>query len=586
MPARTVRLSRLLCDDRPGDEAIAFGRGGDRCRADLYRSVSAVAASIDRIGRGPWLVHAEDSYGGAVALLALWGVGSSAVLSPNRQPETLRRIGAQVRAALIDGAAEGLPADVSRVDPLDASPDEAALSAPDRDSVVAEFRTSGTTGDEKAVAKALRHLEDEVATLETLFGDALPDDARFFATVSHQHIYGLLFRVLWPLASGRPFQRETLLHPQELVPRMSECESSALVTTPAHLRRMAAGDGLRPLRGSCRAVFSSGAPLDPDTAKSVAEQIGEAPREILGSTETGGVAVRQRDVHGDSWFRFPGVRVECDADSRLVVRSPFASDGELTSNGSRAFTTGDRARLRSDGSFELLERADRTVKIGGVRLSLPTMERELQVHPWVEEAALVVLEQAFESRVYAVVVPTEEGRAVLRERGRRGLGAGLSAQLAERFDRVLLPRAWRSVDEMPRDARGKLPAAALRALFEERRRDPVSLLETREERVFERRLEVPADLAALEGHFAGMPVVPGVEQLRWAVETGAELLGHAPPVRGIEALKFPTVLRPGDRATLRVEVSPARDRLRFRLADGDRVFASGRCILETEEGAS
>jgi 3-hydroxymyristoyl/3-hydroxydecanoyl-(acyl carrier protein) dehydratase len=579
----TVRLSGLLSDDRPEDDAIAFGREGERRRAGLTDDVASLAGALAEHAGGAWLVHTEDAYAGAVALLGLWGSGRSALLAPNRQPETLRRIGGQVSGAILDGEAPGLPPTLFRLDPSNLPPGSAPTHAPARDASVAEFRTSGTTGEEKAVAKRLRHLEDEVAILETLFGYAMPASTRIFATVSHQHIYGLLFRLLWPLASGRALLRETLLHPQELLPRMRESDACALVTTPAHLRRMAAGDGLRGLAGVCRAVFSSGAPLDPETAKRVAEQLGESPHEILGSTETGGVAVRQRSAGSESWSAFPGIGVSRDADSLLMVRSPLASEGDETDGDARVFTMGDRVELHDDGTFALLDRADRTVKIGGVRLSLPAMERELEAHEWVNECALVVLDQGGESRVHGVVVPSAAGNRVLHGEGRRALGSGLASHLARGFDRVLLPRAWRTVDELPRNAQGKLPAAELRALFEETRRDPVSMVETVEERILERRIEVPHDLAALQGHFEGRPLVPGVEQLRWAVEAGGIVLGQPACVRGVEALKFPTVLQPGDRATLRVEISPARDRLRFRLFDGERVYATGRCLLGSKD---
>ena len=86
---------------------------------------------------------------------------------------------------------------------------------------------------------------------------------------------------------------------------MLECRHAALVTTPVHLRRMAATEGLAGVASVCRAVFSSGGPLEAETAAGVAKQLGEAPIEILGSTETGGVAVRQRSRRGISSRRCP-----------------------------------------------------------------------------------------------------------------------------------------------------------------------------------------------------------------------------------------------------------------------------------------
>ena len=116
-------------------------------------------------------------------------------------------------AALIDPARDasalaGLP----RLDPLAQPPAPAPVWRLDRDAPFAEFETSGTTGEGRWIPKALRHLEDEIETLEAVFGARLPRGARVFATVSHQHIYGLLFRVLWPLGAGRPFHANLLLH--------------------------------------------------------------------------------------------------------------------------------------------------------------------------------------------------------------------------------------------------------------------------------------------------------------------------------------------------------------------------------------
>jgi acyl-coenzyme A synthetase/AMP-(fatty) acid ligase len=574
-----TRLSRVLRDQAPGNPVVAFGREGDFDRADCAGRVAALAAAIEERGRGRWLVFSENSYAAAVSLLAILQAGSTAVLAPNRQSETLRRLSPDTRGAILD---PGVPLEgVVRLAPLSQPPAPAAPDPSiDRNAPFVEFHTSGTTGNRRGAIKALCHLEDEVETLEDLFGPGLTADARIFATVSHQHIYGLLFRVLWPLATGRPFTTDTLLHPQELLPRMVESGSCALVSTPAHLRRAITGRGLRTLEGTCRTIFSSGSMLEAETAKRVTEQLGFAPLEILGSTETGGVALRQQSIHGEAWSAFPGVRVEREAEEgRMVVSSPFASEGEAEDRGRRRFTMGDRIELRADGTFLLLGRADRTAKVGGKRLSIPDMERELAAHEWVAEAALVVLERASEARVHAVIVPSETGRAALQSRSRREFGAELARHLSGHFEPVLLPRVWRVVDELPRDAQGKLPVEALEALFETRDREPRLLSETREAHSLERRLEVPAELAYLEGHFENVPVVAGVVLLRWIMSAAADLIGRSPRVLGIEALKFPALLRPGQRLTLCVEVSEALDRLRFRASDGDRVFAIGRCPL-------
>ena len=590
MALHTVRLSDLLAGEALAARPVAFGRRGVRSGADLAADVAGLAAAVAASGRGRWLLHTEDAYAACVALLALAHADCVAVLAPNRQPETLRRLAAGAAGALLDPAPEAPPRGISCFDPLGhRSEGTAPLGALDRDRTVAELRTSGTTGAGAVVSKALRHLEDEVRVLEQRFGPLLSPGTRVFATVSHQHIYGLLFRILWPLAVGRAFHADALLHPQEIVPRMAEAGDCALVSSPAHLRRLAASGRLRELRGACRAVFSSGGPLDPETAAAVRDALGAAPHEILGSTETGGVAVRQRGTAlGEAWEPLPGVEVAREpGEGRLVVTSAFASCGEDLPGGRRRFAMGDRVEILDGGRFRLSGRIDRTVKIGEKRLSLPEMERELEADPLVAEAALLVLPRAGEERVHAVVTPTEAGRDRLREGGRRALAARLTERLAAAWDRVLLPRAWRFVDELPRDAQGKLPVEALAALFQEGGLDPELEGEEGADRQLRRRLRVPEDLACLEGHFEGNPVVPGVVQIGWALEAAAKLLGAPPRVRGFEGLRFPALLRPGDALEIAVEVSEDRRALRFAVAgrDGDaRVFASGRCALASEAG--
>ena len=113
-------------------------------------------------------------------------------------------------------------------------------------------------------------------------------------------------------------------------------------------------------------------------------------------------------------------------------------------------------------------------------------------------------------------------------------------------------------------------------------REPIVENEQRWENRIERRLRVPENLPFLEGHFTDFPVVPGTVQLGWAIAASQDLLGCPAAVRCVEALKFPTLMRPGDGALLRVEVSADGTRLRFGIetpGDAARVFASGRFTI-------
>ncbi len=595
LPATFASFQELLDGWVADDVPVAFGRGGECTRRDLLRDVGACAGRIEAVGIGRWLLCSDDSYAAAVASLALARVGSLAVFPPNRQPETLRHLAAGAVGALIDSAqtAPELPGGTA-VEILGSSPAPDPGPTPpgpiqsgpfrlDRAAPWIEFRTSGTTGDGRPVVKALRHLEDEVLALEQRLGASCSPNLQVFSTASHQHIYGLLFRVLWPLAAGRPFQRETLLHTQELLPRIAASRDAALVTTPVHLTRLAANAGLRPLRGICRVAFSSGGPLAAETAKAVTEQLGSAPIEVFGSTETGGIAVRRRDRDGETFRALPRVELRRAADGRLEVTSPFVSVGDELPDGRARMLGADRIEVVPGGGFRLLDRTDRVVKVGEKRLSLPEMERVLAAHPAVAEASLLVIEQ----RVHAVVAPSASGRPLLDREERRALRAALTRHLASRFDPVLLPRAWRFVGALPRDAQDKIPHAALMALFADRRvgeggrpRAPRIIRERREGDEWVRELDVPVDLAQLEGHFPGRPLVPGVVQLAWVLDAAAACLGRSPRLAGIETLKFPELLPPGRLVRVAVACREDEGRLRFRISSGARVHAIGRALLD------
>src|SRR5205085_1981505 len=108
--------------------------------------------------------------------------------------------------------------------------------------------------------------------------------------------------------------------------------------------------------------------------------------EVLGSSETGGIAWRQGGPQGPdaAWQPFPGVAVAADDDGAMQLRSPFAA-----MNGQTWVRGADRIRARADGRFDLLGRADGVVKMGGSRVALAEVERALREIPGVTDAAVI-----------------------------------------------------------------------------------------------------------------------------------------------------------------------------------------------------
>ncbi|WP_264080771.1 AMP-binding protein [Paracidovorax avenae] len=306
--------------------------------------------------------------------------------------------------------------------------------------------------------KTLAQFQAEVATLEALWGEAI-GGAGFIATAPHAHFYGLLFRVLWPLATGRVFDAATIDTPSLLHERLAcFAPAAVLVSSPAQLTRLPELLPLGGLRTVLRHVFSSGGPLPAGTALVFRQQFGEAPTEVFGSTETGGIGWRQQ-AEDDAWTPMPGMRITRGEQGALQLRSPFLPDPDAV------FEMDDAVAISPGGGrFRLLGRLDRTVKIEEKRVSLPDLEARLASHPWVAQAAAVLLQRG-RLRIGAAAVLTPEGRDALEREGHRLLSRALRLHLSGHFDAVVLPRHWRFPPQLPVNERGKLPAAAVAALF-------------------------------------------------------------------------------------------------------------------------
>ncbi len=568
-------LARWLIDQ--GTAQPLCSRDGDLVSSDAFvRDVTALVTVLEQHGSGRWILCTESAYACAVGLLALWQKGSIAVMAPNLEAGSLRELSGGARGLLTDRDLPNLGLE-SLALLGHACTSQRIWRELDPASLAIELCTSGSTGARKVVPKTLLQLEAEIEALEREFGVTCRD-ARAIGTVSFQHIYGLLFRVLWPLCAGRVFSDVSIVDPADIARHMEKKGRAVLISSPAHLKRLPELLELTRLRSSCVEVFSSGGALDAATALCFEQRLGYAPLEVLGSTETGGIAWRRQSVEATSdWTAFPGVQVEARDELLHVHSVPAGASGGVT--------TGDTCRIVEPGRFQLLGRADRIVKLFDERVSLVELETRLCAHALVKSAAALTLERNGTPRIATVIVLTEAGESVLRGQGKPGLIATLQTHLRDFFRATALPRAWRFVAALPEDAQGKTSVQSLDALFANSSLTRSARLVERAqagERELELELQVPDDLCFLRGHFEGFPVVPGVVQLQWVIEWAAEWLGEEPRVQAVEALKFKQILAGGTHFRLRLERTNDARKLRFKLWNERGEFSSGRLLVELE----
>ena len=592
-PAGLPDLPALLRARAP--HALAGWRAG--VAVDCAALVARMEAWHRLLARQPgrhYALYLDDSLECGAALLGAWQAGKTIWLSA----DTLDASCAALRAS-VDGFLGAFPAACA---PLVPGGDDGAMPAPALSTALApDFPalvvfTSGSTGAPQAIPKKLSQLTSEVAALEALFGAAV-GDAAVLATVSHQHIYGLLFKVLWPLASGRPVHALSIAFHEALAPALGAAPC-VLVASPAHLKRLPAHLDWHGARAMLRAVFSSGGPLDADTALATGRLLGAVPTEVYGSSETGGVAWRRRadSMNGsesgeggradDAWQAFPTVAWRIGDDGALAVRSPHLPDD-------RWLHLADRARATAAGApgFLLLGRGDRIVKIEEKRISLDAMETALRASGLAAEArvALCVPAAGERQRMAAFIVPTPAGRALLDSDGKAALNGRLRAVLAGVVDAVALPRRWRYLERLPVNAQGKVTLASLLALLDDGVPDTAAAPRLPAVREVQRAPDsvllelVPRrELLYFDGHFTDAPILPGVAQVDWAITFGRRYFALPRRFRALHALKFQHVIMPDVVVRLTLRHDAAKHCLHFSYASDGGQHASGRIVFDAD----
>lgn len=179
--------------------------------------------------------------------------------------------------------------------------------------------------------------------------------------------------------------------------------------------------------------------------------------EIYGSTECGVIAQR---VHcgndiTENWT--------LSSDATLIIEegtpyflSPHSSGSVQDALG--RVSLDDKLALLTPKTFKLLGRADRVAKVGEKRLSLTEIENTLLTELGLVARALVIKRGARE--VIGVVVDREHSPSY-----NNTAHQSYRKKLVSQLEPLALPRYWRSVSTMPRNAQGKIKIAQLEELF-------------------------------------------------------------------------------------------------------------------------
>jgi len=187
-----------------------------------------------------------------------------------------------------------------------------------------------------------------------------------------------------------------------------------------------------------------------------------------------------------------GYRNQPELTARKFWPDPFS-----TEPAARMYRTGDRGRWLDNGEIAFCGRADRQVKIGGIRIELDEIALALQRHPSVGSALVDAVELPGRGKVLAAYVVPRTRRAPAPA------PLDLRRFLYRTLPRNYIPSFFAVLDAMPLTRNGKIDRARLpkpqlpTAGTGERR--PLSLLETRVIEIMREALDL--DTLGLDDNF-------------------------------------------------------------------------------------
>ena len=435
-----MQVSALI---RPRPMHAPFAhRQGQALSANRFVA-DAVALAAVLPARGHVVNLCADRYRFAVGFAAALLRGQVSLLPPNHTPDFVARLAAHYPDvyALRDGdQAIALP--IVDFPELPAAPASVEVPQVPDDRLAAIVFTSGSQGDPVPNRKYWGLLVQNAQAEARRLGVLDRHDLTIVGTVPSQHMYGFESAMLIAMLGGTSFDASKPFFPADVAAALDAIDGPrALVTTPVHLRALINdGMALPPLEF----VLCATAPLDPALAQAAEAAYGAPLYEIYGCTEAGQIATR-RTTDGETWLTMDGLQLRTDGSTTYVSGGHVLGEVPL----------GDVIELHTPTEFRLCGRTADMINVAGKRTSLANLNHHLNAIEGVREGVIFLPEQAQGEapRLAAfVVAPGLDAAAILHA-------------LRQRIDPVFLPRPLLFVDALPRNDTGKLPRAALLALY-------------------------------------------------------------------------------------------------------------------------
>ena len=352
----------------------------------------------------------------------------------------------------------------------------------DWDDTVAILYTSGTTGRSKGAMLTHGNLASNALTLIDAW--RFTDHDVLFHALPVYHTHGLFTASNTLLLSGGSILFRRRFDADDCLTCMPQ--ATAMMGVPTFYTRLLQHPRLtRDATAHIRVFISGSAPLLAETHRDFALRTGHAILERYGMTETNMNTSNPYDGErraGTVGFPLHGVEVRI-AHTETGVPLPQGEIGMIELRGpnlfkgywqmpektaaefrsDRFFITGDLGRFDSDGYLSIVGRGKDLIITGGFNVYPKEVEGEIDALAGIIESAVIgVPHPDFGEGVTAVVVA--DGTAADE--------AAVIASLRERLAHFKLPKRVLFVDDLPRNAMGKVQKNVLREKYAGLYREP------------------------------------------------------------------------------------------------------------------
>ncbi|WP_280274595.1 AMP-binding protein [Nocardia wallacei] len=352
---------------------------------------------------------------------------------------------------------------------------------PVRRAVRLTLLTSGTTGLSKGVPRAVKPRAIALLTATAMALLRLRSSDRVLVAPPFFHGFGLL-ALLGPLALGGTAICRRRFDARLALEDIARYRVTVLMAVPVMLQRLLAVPGLArsaPSRAALRSIVTGAAPISAGTVSGVLEAFGPILINGYGSTEAGLVTIAGpadlvaapntagRPALGVSVriLRADRTAAPVGETGMIFVRTALEYTGYTPDATVRAtakevvdghVNTGDMGHLDARGLLYIDGRSDDMIVSGGENVFPGEVEERLTAHPGIADAVVIGVPDAeFGQVLHAFVVVAPDAAAPSDDDLRQYVRDGL--------ERYKVPKRFVVLDEIPRNASGKVLRSRLRA---------------------------------------------------------------------------------------------------------------------------